>query len=147
MNEKIPVYKPPVEQHKSPEQTYTPLTEEEEAEAQAQLKKYPEQTSAPESPRDCEPEIKEFERMIDLFETMYSLEALHAITDLTPEQAPDHPIRQPAKIALEPIVALLNRLEEETNISGSRYAEMKAKYKRLSRAVGMINKNKVYHDR
>lgn len=107
----------------------------------------PETEILKENLRECESEIIEFEEMIASFESMYSLAELHSIIDLTAEEAPQHPVREPAKAALIPIVAKLNTLEKETNISPEKYEELKAKYKRLSRAVGIINKNKVDHSR
>ena len=45
------------------------------------------------------------------------------------------------------IVALLNALKKETDISTEKHKELKTKYKQLSRAVGKINNNKVDHSR
>lgn len=110
----------------------------------------PQETAKPEESkelRECESEITEFEEMILAFELTHPLEELHLIIDLRPEDAPQHPLREPARLALIPIVARLNALKNETNISPEKYEELKAKYKRLSRAVGMINSNKVDHNR
>jgi len=111
------------------------------------MKDHPETVIAPENLRECGPEIEEFEKMLKAFESEHSLEELSLIIDLTPEEAPNHPVREPAKKALVPIVAKLNILKNETNITAEKHDELKAKYKRLSRAVGMINNNKVDHDR
>lgn len=102
---------------------------------------------SPENLREAGPEIAQFESMIALFESTHSLPELHSIIDLTPVEASKHPIREPARVALIPIVAMLNTLKRETNISPAKHEELKAKYKELSRAVGMINNNKVVHDR
>lgn len=103
---------------------------------------------APEDRREAGPEIAELEAMVALFEEKYPVEALNAITDLTIKDAPLHPLRQPAKVALEPIVAKLLRLQEETDISNEKYLELHAHYQRLSLAVGFINglTNKVRHE-
>src|SRR3989338_226815 len=63
------------------------------------------------------------------------------------EDAPKYHLRESAKAALIPIVAKLNILKKETNIAPEKHEELKAKYKHLSRAVGMINSNKVDHSR
>ena len=69
-----------------------------------------------------------------------------SITDLTPTEAPFHPVREPARIDLIPIVSTLKDLKETTNISTLRYEELQWEYKTLSQAVGIINNNKVLHD-
>lgn len=101
----------------------------------------------PEAKLECGPEIAKFEEMVVSFEAEHSLEELHAIIDLTPEEAPKHPLREPARVALIPIVTQLNKLKQETDIAPEKYEEMRAKYKRLSQAIGMINKGKVDHTR
>ena len=77
----------------------------------------------------------------------HSLAELHSIIDLTPTDAPNHPVREPARLALIPIVTMLDTLRKETNILPEKYQELRAKYKRFSNAVGFINKNKIDHDR
>jgi hypothetical protein len=97
--------------------------------------------------RECGPEIAEFEAMLVVFESAHSLTDLHSIVDLTPEESRMHPIREPARLALIPIVKKMNILKKETNISSEKYEELKAVYMRFLRAVGMINKdNKVDHN-
>ncbi len=96
--------------------------------------------------RDCEQEVVEFTDLLAGFETKHSLEELNAILDLTPAESRQHPVREPARLDLIPIVARLNALKEETNIEEDRYKGLQAQYRRLSNAVGMIN-NKVYHQR
>jgi|SRR3989344_6424184 len=122
--------------------------EQEDAELLADyLARHPEPVISQENLREVEPEITQFESMVTLFESTHSLSKLHLIIDLTPQEAPKHAIREPARVALIPIVALLNTLKKETNISTKKHEELKAKYRRLSRAVGMINNNKVNHNR
>lgn len=111
------------------------------------MKDHPEETITPEDLRECGPDIAEFEDMVKAFESEHSLSELHLIIDLTPEEALKHPIREPAKKDLAPIVAKLNMLKEETDISPERHKELKEEYMRLSRAVGIINNNKVDHNR
>lgn len=121
-------------------------TEREEEERYAEwMKAHPEKP--PEVKRESGPEIEELEGLFASFESEHSLADLLSIIDLTPEEAPNHPIREPAKKALNPIVVKLNKLEKETDISPEKLSELKGRYKHLSRAVGIINKNKVDHDR
>jgi len=92
-------------------------------------------------------DIAAFENMIDIFTAEHSLAELNAIVDLTPEAAPQHPVREPARVALNPIYAKLVVIENETNVSPEKLAELKAKFRVISQAVGIINNNKVWHDR
>ena len=123
------------------------LPEEQEEQYEQWMKDHPAIAIAPEDFRECGPEIAEFEEMLLSFESAYSLAELLLIIDLTPEEAPKHPIREPAKNALIPIIAKLNILKKETNILLEEHEGLKAKYIRLSRAVGIINNNKVDHTR
>lgn len=111
------------------------------------LTRHSETIVSPENLRESGPEIAEFEGMVASFESTHSLAELNLIIDLTFSDAPEHPIRELARLALIPIVAKLNALKRETNISNEKYEKLKAEYKRLSRAVGMINNNKVDHNR
>ncbi len=97
--------------------------------------------------RECGPEIAELEEMLTAFESAHSLAELLLVTDLTPQEAPNHPIREPARKALIPIVSKFNKLKKETNISPEKHEELRAKYMILSRAVGIINNNTVDHNR
>lgn len=101
----------------------------------------------PEDLHESGPQITEFEEMLALFESEYFLAELLLIIDLTPEETPKHLIRELARKALIPIVAKMNILKKETNISPEKFEELKAGYMRLSRAVGIINNNKVDHNR
>lgn len=100
-----------------------------------------------ENQRECAQEIIEFQDMIAVFEATYSIEELNAIVDLPSEDAPNHPMRDPARKALNPIFAKLNVLVKETNITVEKYEELKKRWKVLSNAVGMINGGKVDHNR
>ncbi|KKR07889.1 MAG: hypothetical protein UT32_C0006G0036 [Parcubacteria group bacterium GW2011_GWC2_39_14] len=111
------------------------------------LSVYSETTIAPENLRECGPEIAEFEAMIASFESEHSLLELLSIIDLTLAEAQSHPIREPARLALKLIIAKRNSLKDETNISAAEYERLNAEYKRLSRAVGVLNDNKVDHNR
>ena len=97
--------------------------------------------------REAGPEIAEFEAMVTSFELKHPLEELNAITNITMEESRRNPVRESARVDLFPIVFKLNILKKETNISEEKYDKIKAKYMRISRAVGIINNNKVDHER
>jgi len=131
-----------------------PMTPEEEEAREQELADFfagNEQYEKPEVPeaerRECGPEVEQFKEMISTFEATFSLEELYAITNLTREEAEVHPIREPARVALIPILEKLNGLEGQTNISPEQFDELKKKYKQLTQAVGIINSNIVAHDR
>lgn len=131
------------------QETPEPSEEQKEQEKRYEQweKDHPETIIAPGDLRECGPEIAKFKEMLDSFELMHSLAELHEIIDLKPENAPDHPSREPARVALIPIVEELNRLINETNITPEKYEELKERYMRLSRAVGIIHGNEVDHTR
>lgn len=66
---------------------------------------------------------------------------------LTPEDKKMYEIRIAAKEDIILISTKLDVIEKETNISKDKHEELKAEYKRLSKAIGIINKNKVDHNR
>jgi len=125
----------------------TPEQPQEDAQYLQWMKDHPEAAIAPENLRECEPEIAEFEKMLEAFEIDHPLVELHEIVKLTPAEAPRNTVRESARLALIPIVAKMNALKKETNIPLEKYDELKERYKILSRAVGMINDNKVDHTR
>jgi hypothetical protein len=154
------------EQHKKP-------TKEELEILACFLKDHPEETAQVETRRDCELEVQEYNILLTKFEEAHSLAELNAIPDVTPElydlfahdkvwtaeqietafanlspeDAKRYKTRSPAIKDLIPIVALMNKIEKETNITQTEFAKLKAAYKILSRAVGMINNNKIDHTR
>lgn len=121
------------------------LTPEQRELAESSLPKYQTEEIPAAERRGCGREVYELQDMFEAFESTYSIAELLAITDLTPAEAPNHPLREPARQALIPIVTRLNILKEETNISTELHDQLKARYKYLSRAVGFINNNKVRH--
>jgi len=121
------------------------MTEEERTLAANFLPQYSERDTPREDRRDCEQEVAELQNMLAAFEAEHPLGKLHAITDLTPNDAPNHPIREPARKTLIPILNRWNALKKETNISAERLAELYAAYRKLSKAVGIINNGKVRH--
>jgi hypothetical protein len=114
------------------------------------MKDHPETAIAPEDLRECGPDIAEFEELLALFESTHSLTELHSIIDLTTAEAPKHPVREPAHLFLSRFIAKLSVLKNKTNImivSPAEYERLDAAYKRLSRAVGIINNGRVDHNR
>jgi hypothetical protein len=134
----------PEQSSNTTERIFTPLTPEEEAEWESRKGDYEEKEPAPEAQTETEQAFIEILKLMDAFESEHSLAALNEIIDLTPQEAPLHPIRQPAKLALEPILTKMNELKgapkEQSEL-------LYARYKKFSRAVGMINNNKVDHNR
>ena len=96
-------------------------------------------TIAAEPAEAWERKIAEFEELTAEFESRFSLVELHAITRLDPKEAPSHPLREPAKIALEPIVELLNGIKVRFGEESEQFKTAKAKYRVLSQAIGSIN--------
>jgi hypothetical protein len=121
--------------------------QEQEERYQHYMETHPDVEIPPGSLKESGPEIDEFEKLIAAFEDNNSLEELHQIINLTPQEAPFNVARERAKAALGPIVEKLNSIKRETDISKSRHDELKAEYMRLSRAVGIINNNRVDHNR
>ncbi|MFA6428578.1 MAG: hypothetical protein WCW02_03490 [Candidatus Buchananbacteria bacterium] len=110
-------------------------------------KEHPETIIPPENLRECGPEIAELELALLEFESTHPLTELLSITELTSKEAPNNLIRESAKQALIPLVVKLTELKQKTNITSDKYRELKIKYLKLSRAVGIINNNQVHHNR
>ncbi len=94
--------------------------------------------------------VGRIEELMASFEARLPLGELHAIVDLRPQDVERHPLREAAKAALIPIVYILNELKDRAKskkFTKQKYEEIYEKYMHLSRAVGMINNNKVDHDR
>ena len=120
------------------------LSEEDQANVDAWLAKYAAEEIQPEKRRECGPEVEEVERMFEDLERTHDLEALSAITNIaTLEEAQAHPTWMPAQRALWPIYEKFRVLKDETNITDEKYAELKAKWKRLTQAIGLINDGKL----
>jgi hypothetical protein len=160
---------PPKEISKTAE-NHQQATAEEMAMLECFLRDHPQITTSVETRRDCEQEKSEFQMLCQKFKEAHSLENLNAILDITPELyklfAPDkdtqietvlsnlppeealkYKTRSPALKDLKPIVALMNKIEKETNISPTEFDKLNDAYKILSRAVGMINNGKIDHTR
>lgn len=96
--------------------------------------------------RDAKEGIAKFEVAVVLFEAEYPLADLHAITEISREEVSNHPLRQPAKIALDELSLVLRKIEEETDITSDEDLRLNHLYKTLSRAVGNFNNGKIRHD-
>ncbi len=131
--------------NENPEKKDESFSEEQQAIIDEQMAKWAAQEIPEEKRRECGPEVEELEGMLESFEQNHDLAALHAITNLTPEEAPQHPTREPARQELMLIQNKLQRIKDETNITDEKYAELKAKRKRLFQAVGGIIDNVVDH--
>jgi hypothetical protein len=119
------------------------LTMEQRAEVEALLPAHEEHTRLQKESMEnfeveIEPEIAEFENLLKEFENRHSLSELNAITELKRTDAPTHPIREPARKDLIPILDALNALEHIPAVTKERHNELKAKYMALSKAVGII---------
>lgn len=97
--------------------------------------------------RECEPEIEILDELFEFFEDKYPPEELKLIVAHTLDEASNHPLRAPAREALRPIDILLKKIKRETNIMPGKIAELEAKYKEFSNAVGFFNNGKLDHDR
>ncbi len=106
---------------------------------------HPEYVQKPESLREAGPEIQEFENMMTSFQSEHSIDDLYAIDELDAKEASLHPVREPARLALNPMNAKLEVLKKETNISSDMVEELRTKFKYLSKAVGFIRDGKVLH--
>lgn len=134
----------------SPEKKELTQEQEEQAAYWLEKNKYEvEEEIKPEDRRECGPEVAELEELFTSFETAHNLEELHLFIDLdlTPENAPENLAREAAKRDLVPIVELLNKLKEETDISNENHNALKVKYRRFSQAVGILHEGLIDHTR
>ena len=138
-------YNMDIEYYKSPEKENDGLTPEQRELADYFLPQFKENVIPEEERRDCNQEAIELQNMFIAFKDKHQVAELYSIIDLTVEDAPNHPTREPAKRDLAPILAKLNILKKETNITTEKYDELQDQYRYLSRAVGMISGDKVRH--
>jgi hypothetical protein len=89
--------------------------------------------------RESGPEVSEFNGLIEAFEQDHSLEVLHAITVLAVSDAPNHPGREPARVALGVITKLWHKLKKETDIPAEELERLRLERKKIFQAVGVIN--------
>lgn len=128
------------------------LSAEQEEIANEWLAKYETPEIPTEERRDASEIIASLESIYTSFEEAFDIEELSAITNPTPLEVPQHPVRDGAKEWLKPMTQRLTTLKETTNVTPDKLAELKAKYKRYSNAVGMVNKKSsgeyvIEHDR
>lgn len=121
------------------------LTPEEREMAEYFLPRFKEEVILEKEKRDCRQEVVELQNLFNEFESKHPLDELYSIIDLTYKDAPNHPVREPARQYLIPILAKLNILKKETNVTTEEYDELNIRYKRISNAVGFINGDKVRH--
>jgi len=131
--------------YQSPEKKDDGLTREQRELAEYWLPFYKEEVTPERERRDGSQEIIELQNLFTEFTAKHSLDELYAIVNLTVEDAPSHPVREPARKDLAPIVARLNILKQETNIATERYDELQAQYENLSKAVGIVSGGKIRH--
>lgn len=131
--------------NENPEKSEELFSEEQQAIIDEQMAKYATEEIPPEKRRECGPEVAEVEVMFEEFEKNHDLEALRAITDITLAEAQAHPTWMPAQLDLKLIWAKYRVLKDETNISDEKFVELKAKWKHLTEALGIINNNKLDH--
>ena len=121
------------------------LTPEEREMAEYFLPKFKEEVSLEKEKRDCRQEVIKLQNLFDEFESKHPIDELYSIIDLTYKDAPNHPVREPARQDLIPIVDTLNILKKETDITTEEYDKLNTQYKHLSNAVGFINGDQVRH--
>lgn len=154
----LPINPAPEEKVPSPQETERRIQEEAMArflaenpdrarEVEARLANIPIEGVFEERRKESGPAIASLESLMSSFEVEHPLAELQAIVDLKPEDAAKNPVRESAKTALIPIVAALNALKVETDITEAEYQAIKAKYRRLSQAVGIMSGGKVDHTR
>ncbi len=90
---------------------------------------------------------KELELRMELFEASFSLEDLRSIIELSDQDAEGHPLWWPAKMALGEITKKRNEVWADENISSDKKSQLEAKYKMLSKAVGIRNRGQIDHTR
>lgn len=118
-----------------------------EEQAAQWLKDHPELTPRVEGRRDCMPEIAELGAMMVAYEGTYPLVEMSVRVSFALEEAEEKRVWGAARDALAPIIAKLNTLQNETDISTERWEALRAQYKRLSRAVGIIRNGVIDHAR
>ena len=94
---------------------------------------------------DPGPHIERCERLLAPLLKGEIIRCLRAIE--TKEEALNSKDRKSAKEALNPILQEIKILDIRTNIPKERLDALRAKFKIISNAVGMINNGKVDHDR
>lgn len=94
-------------------------------------------------PTEGEKAVSELNEIFDVWLAPEKLEALHALS--TEAEAVENPLRAEAKLALGEILKRINLAKK--SLPGSETDPLMAKYKLVSRAVGVINRGLVDHTR
>lgn len=79
--------------------------------------------------------------------TMSPEEIDATLETLSPEEQKMYRIRAAAKDGLRQIGPLFSTLRDETTIDPKEFEKLRAKYRILSRAVGILNSGRIDHDR
>lgn len=85
-----------------------------------------------------EKSIQELIELLNAFENRYDLPTLFA---LKAEEIQNHPLREPAKKALNPMTALLSKIETDYSISREVYRDLRKRFRKISNAVGILNRD------
>jgi hypothetical protein len=96
--------------------------------------------AVPETGTEGEKAKKELEVLFADFEKTYDLPSLYS---LKAEDLPTNPIRNQAKEALYPATALLTKIKIDPSIGRATHEELQKTFRRLSNAVGDLNKDPV----
>lgn len=81
--------------NENPEKHDEQFSEEQQEVIDEWMSKYAAAEIPAEKRRECGPEVEELEGMFESFEQTHDLVALNAVTNLTPAEAPFHPVREP----------------------------------------------------
>lgn len=111
------------------------------------LQDHPELAPRTEGLRDCAPEILEYQAMLADFESTYPIAEMIVRAIFTPEEVEQKNVWFAARRALGSISAKLAVLKNETTLSAERHTALYAEYRRLSRAVGLMQGGVLDHTR
>jgi hypothetical protein len=125
----------------SPEMEDDGLTDEE----REMLSMFEDRSLPVQERRDGVQEVRDLNGLLEAFEEKFPLEELFAVTRLTREEAANHRLRVAATKALEPIVALLSTIKDQTTVPIAEYDRLFKRYLNLSNAVGFINGDRTRH--
>jgi len=90
-------------------------------------------------------QIEAFDTLVNVFERQHDMQYLLRI--VTEEQAKGDLVRDSAKASLKPIFDQLKNIQNMKGVPPEKRARLEEEWKRISRAVGMINRGMVDHTR
>jgi len=122
-----------------PNKSHEGLSAEQQEIAEEWLAKYETPEIPKEERKDCKKLVADLEAAFRSFENAFSVEQLYAIINPTPTSIPENEIRDTAKEWLKPMTDALKKLEETTDITADKLAELKATFKNYSNAVGFVS--------